>query len=135
MKIKRNKRVEQNLKIRVARKRGKDYGSALSWRRLGASFNVPGRKPRRFLALLEQDVAAQTERLRRLEETIRVELDQAELALVPVLEPVSDVPDFEPQEQIPANESGYQTAPEAPAGRTNYQYIQPSQRVRRRIIL
>jgi hypothetical protein len=87
MKIKRNKRVERNLRIRAARSAGRDVTPVLSWRRLRSSI-LPRRKPKSFLTLLEQDIAARAERLQRLEQAIFLPEELPELAYAPVLEPV-----------------------------------------------
>jgi sec-independent protein translocase protein TatC len=117
-----------------------EVGTAVVWHA-----NRHGRKPKSVLALLEQDAAAQAERLRQLESAISLQFQKLEPALVPV----SDAPDFIPQsepvaeyplqseaqsEVIPIDASRRRPGG-APSGRRDYQAVMTGQRVRRRLVM
>jgi sec-independent protein translocase protein TatC len=104
-------------------------GIALVWH-----INRRGRRSKSVLALLEQDIAAQQERFRRLETAFTMQFQQLEPVTVslPIHEDAVVAPELQ---QTTEMEAVPQTPPTLHDGRTNYQQVASSVRVRRRIML
>lgn len=88
--------------------------------------NRRGRKPKSVLKLLEQDAAAQAERLQKLQSAFMMQFEQLEA--VPVAAEMSSYAGASPdQTSLPS--------PAMSGGRTDYQCAMPAKRVRRRLIM
>jgi hypothetical protein len=124
MKTKRNKQVVRKRQLRASWI-SREGRSITGYLRIFGGGRRRGRKPKSLLTLLEQDALVQTERLQRLESAFLVTLTQPELVPVAVTETQ--------EAEATTEEQPITRSPEN--GRTNYQFIASSKRVRRRIVI